>query len=809
MIQIKGIIMSGGTGTRLRPLTCSLPKPMVPVMNRPVMEYAINLLKNHGITDIGVTLYYLPSMIMDHFGDGSSFHVNMKYYIEDKPLGTGGSVKNAEEILDSTFVVISGDGFTNMDLTKAYEYHRKKGSKATLILKREPVPLEYGVVITDEEGRIVKFLEKPSWGEVFSDTVNTGIYILEPEVLDYYNKGENFDFSRDLFPRLLKDGVPIYGYITEEYWCDIGDLETYIKVQEDIFGGAGSYQLPDSGHRGLWIGKGTTVEEGCRITPPVYIGENCIIREGADIGEYTVIDDNCIIGEGTSIKRSVIWNNTKISKNCEIRRAVICSDCTIDERVRVFEGAAIGSYSRLYQGSTIKPKVKIWPYKTVENQLTVKSNLIWENKASKRLFGSRNISGRFNTDITPEVATGLGCSISTVMGSKGTYFVSSDEHGISKAIKNALVSGIMSTGAQVIGVKDVTLPICRYGVKLHRAQGGVHVYRHFNKEDELHIELIDKNGSNLDKNSQRKVENTLAIENFKRCRANEIKDPVDIGNFSLVYLNEAIGRIKNRERIKKKLIKVLITSPSKNIIGLAEKFFSGIDCIVNVVDYRGNMGIKEFQEVIFEMEADLGFIYGSDGEKLIVADRENIISDDKYFLLSLLIGFKSGSTDKIIVPYNLPRISEEIAKKYRGSVIYSKTDISNYLGEIQRGNLDFQYVLSFDNILASGTILDYMAGEDISLRELASEIPEYYYLKKEIPCSWDYKGTIIRKLVEEKDKNLEMEEGIRFTDDKGWTLIIPDDRGPHLNIYVESPKEEYAEELFTFYDDKIKKLMKL
>ncbi len=255
---MKAVIMAGGEGTRLRPLTCNRPKPMVPVVNKPVMEHIIDLLKKHNLTDIAVTLQYMPELIKEFFHDGNEFGVNMRYYIEQTPLGTAGSVKNAEEFLNDTFVVISGDALTDIDLSKAIEFHFNKGSIATLILKRVDVPLEYGVVVTNDEGRITRFLEKPSWGEVFSDTVNTGIYILSPEVLGYFNKNEMFDFSKDLFPILLKEEKPIYGFITEDYWCDIGDLRAYNQVHMDILDGKVKVVIPGKEIReGVWVDEGT------------------------------------------------------------------------------------------------------------------------------------------------------------------------------------------------------------------------------------------------------------------------------------------------------------------------------------------------------------------------------------------------------------------------------------------------------------------------------------------------------------------------------------------------------------------------
>lgn len=807
MITIKGIIMSGGLGTRLRPLTCHLPKPMVPIFNKPVMEYAIDLLKKHGIEDIGVTLHYLPSMIMDYFGEGKNLGVNIKYYIEDKPLGTGGSVKNAHEFLDSTFVVISGDGFTNIDLTKAYEFHIEKGAKATLVLKREPVPLEYGVVITDERGKIIRFLEKPSWGEVFSDTINTGIYILEPEVLDYYKIGENFDFSKDLFPRLLKDNIPIYGYISEDYWCDIGDLDTYVQVHEDILKSDKNYYLSTT-IEDIWIGKGSIIEEGCRIIPPVYIGEGCIIRNGVTIGPYTIIGNNSLIEEGTSIKRSIIWDNVNISKNCEIRKAILCNNVLLKERIRIFEGAVIGSYSKIFEDTTLKPKVKIWPYKTVADKVVVKDDLVWEEKMSRKLFGYRNISGRYNIDITPEIAVGIGSSFSSVINHRGTYLISSDEYVISKAIKNSISSGIMSTGAQVIDIKDSTLPICRFGVKYYKADGGVHISSNISSKGELHIEFINKDGANIDKNTERKIENTLIIEDFKRSKGYDVKDIVDIYNFSLVYLKEGALGLKNINKIKKKVPRIIIASPSKNIVSLGEKFLEEVGCNVKVIDYEGEMEIEKFQNIISEEYGELGFIYGENGEKLIVVDSFNVVYDEKYFLLSLLIGFKSGNLDKAVIPYNFPRIVEQIVNKYQGNTIYSKTNTSNFIQEMINRNIGFQYTLNFDSILASGKIIDYIIGENTSLKEIVAEIPEYFYIKKQIPCSWDDKGSIIRRLAEDRKEKIEMEEGVRFIDEKGWALIIPDQEKPYFNVYIEALNEEYAEELWTFYDDKIKEMIK-
>lgn len=801
--------MSGGAGTRLRPLTCDLPKPMVPIFNKPVMEYGIELLKKYHIDNIAVTLHYLPNMIMDYFEDGSKFDVKLNYYIEETPLGTGGSVKNAEDFLDSTILVISGDAFTNIDLKKAYDFHRERGSKATLVLRREVVPLEYGVVVTDEDGRIIRFLEKPSWGEVFSDTINTGIYILEPEVFNYYDKGENFDFSKDLFPKLLRDKVPMYGYISDEYWCDVGDLDSYIQTHIDILADKGNHNLLGANKgQGLWVGEDTIIEKGTRIYPPVYIGKNTIIKSGAVIEPYTVIGDNCFIGEGTSIKRSIIWDNVSIENNCEIRKAVLCNDVKVEEKVRIFDSSAIGPYAKISKLSTIRPKVKIWPHRLVGEKMIISDNLKWEDRASRKLFGYRNIWGKINDTITPELASKLGASFATVMNSRGTFVVNSDEHNSSTLIKSSLITGILSTGALVIDIKNSTLPMCRYGIKHYKADGGIQVRTDCIDPNTVYLEFINEKGANIDKNTERRVENSFLLEDFNRCEGYEIRDRVNVYNFQEIYLKEGISKIQNKQKIESERPYVLVSSPSNNLLDMAKTYLSSIGCEVRALEYKKGMNIEDIKNAVLKENGFIGIFYDGDGEKLALTDGFNIVEDHRYYMLAMLIGFKTGAVKEAVVPYKYPRIMEKIAKEYKGKTIYNKSNISDIIESLEEMKDDFQYIVSFDSLWASGKIIDYLIGYDVSLNELVHELPQYHYFKREIPCRWDHKGKIIKSLSLDRKEGIELVKGVRFIDDKGWVLIEPDDEGPKFNLYIEGYNEEYAEELWTQYKEKVSKLMK-
>ncbi|SHD75934.1 hypothetical protein [Schnuerera ultunensis] len=324
----------------------------------------------------------------------------------------------------------------------------------------------------------------------------------------------------------------------------------------------------------------------------------------------------------------------------------------------------------------------------------------------------------------------------------------------------------------------------------------------------VYIEIINDKGGNIDKGTERKIENTMIIEDYKRCSGDEIEDIVNIYNFSSIYLKEGIERLKNVHKIRNKKPKLIIAAPSNNIVRLAERYLNKIGCNVMVAEYRNGLEIEDMKNLVLEEDGDLGILYSEDCERIALTDGFNIVQDEKYYLLSLLIGFKTGEIKEAVIPYNFPRIVEKIAKKYNSKTIYTKSNISDLIQTIVNKELDFQFVLSFDGIWATGKIIDYIVDNDIVLNKLLQELPEYFYFKKEIPCKWDNKGNIIRRLTEDRKEGVELKEGIRFIDDKGWALIIPDEEKPRFNLYIEGNDEEYAEELWEKYDNKIRRLLK-
>ncbi|MET0627418.1 MAG: NDP-sugar synthase, partial [Acidimicrobiia bacterium] len=381
---MKAVILAGGEGTRLRPLTSNQPKPMMPLVNKPMLEHIVALLALHGFDDIVVTVAFLANQIRDYFGDGSDFGVTMRYATEDSPLGTAGSVRNASAELDDTFLVISGDVLTDIDLTSFVKAHRDASATASIALKHVENPLEFGIVITQPDGTIERFLEKPTWGQVFSDTINTGIYVLEPEVFDFIPEGEVVDFSSDVFPALLERGLTMHGHVADGYWEDVGELGAYIRSHKDVLDGKvkvdiGGFRLGE----GRWIGSDVEISPEARVDGPVVIGDSCRIEAGAHVQGYTVLGTDVIVKADAVLERAICHDHVYVGPGTNLRGCVIGRNTDLRAHVRVEDGTVVGDECFLGQDAVIRPNVKVYPFKTVESGAVVTSSIVWESRGTR------------------------------------------------------------------------------------------------------------------------------------------------------------------------------------------------------------------------------------------------------------------------------------------------------------------------------------------------------------------------------------------------------------------------------------------
>ncbi len=521
---MKAVIMAGGEGTRLHPLTYNQPKPMIPVANRALMEHVVALLKRHGFSDVVVTVGFQADGIQDYFGSGAEFGIRITYANEESPLGTAGSVRNAMNELDEPFIVVSGDVLTDIDLSAIVNFHNEKKAVATMGLRSVVNPLEFGIVITRQDGTVERFLEKPSWGQVFSDTVNTGIYVFEPEIFDFVGPGQ-VDFASDVFPRLAAEGHLLYGYVTDGYWEDIGTLDAYARAHQDILDGRVEVELEGfTLRRGIWLGEGVEVDPTAEIKGPAIIGDYCSVESGATLGEYTVLGRNVRVGADAYVERSVVHDNTHLGAGVRLRGCTIGRRSDLRRGARVEEGAVIGDECFIGEHALVHSGVRIYPFKTVEHGAIVNSSIVWESWGARHLFGRMGVSGLANVDISPELAVRLAMAFATTVPRRATVTVSRDTSRAARILKHSLVAGLNASGVDVADLEVATAPVTRFAARSAHSAGGMTVRLCPDDAQSVRIGLFDGAGTDIPEAAQRKIERIFYREDFRRSLGSEMGD---------------------------------------------------------------------------------------------------------------------------------------------------------------------------------------------------------------------------------------------------------------------------------------------
>ncbi len=830
---MKAVIMAGGQGTRLRPLTSSIPKPMLPVINKPIMEHIINLLKSQGMLELYATLQFLPTTIINYFGDGSDLGVKLSYVLEQTPLGTAGSVKNCENFLEETFLVISGDALTDIDLTQAIDFHREKGAVATLILLRVSNPLEYGIVVTDAEGRIERFLEKPNWGQVFSDTVNTGIYILEPEIFKHIPRDKPYDFSQNLFPQLLEKGFPLFGFIGEGYWCDIGNFAQYMRAHKDVL--EGKVRLQPEGFeisKGVWLGEEAEIARGATVKGPVVIGSYSKVEEGVIIREYSVIGNNIVIKNNSFIHRAVLFDNSYIGSGCHLRGCVIGKNCDLKANVRVEEGVVIGDDCLVGENALINHDVKIFPFKTVEPGAIVNTSIIWESKGMRTLFGMGRISGIMNVDITPEQAVRIAMAYGTLLP-KGSHVVTSrDASRQARTIKRAIITGLNATGVNVSDLEIAPIPVNRLYIKTQRAAGGVDIRVSPYENQSIEIQFFDSEGIDIGEAMQRNIEKVYAQADFRRAFANEV-GAINFPHRSLEIYSQSLSEKIDVDLLRSRLFKIVVDCAYGSTSMVIPSILGKLGCEVlmlnsyideekasiSIEDLSSN--IRQVTDLVKSSGADLGVVLDSSGERIYIIDD---LGEHVDLIIALLLYVKLISErhrqESIAVPVSVTSQVERIAEKAGNRIIRTKVSKSALMEEAMRSNVIFagangggyiftEYIPAYDGVISMVKLLELLANSNKSLSEHIREIPRIYYYTCDIPTSWENIGSVMRGI---KEKNrigkMDYTDGIKiFVDDRNWVLILPDAEEPLLHIIVDAESGEMGESLLKEYQTLVKAMI--
>lgn len=827
---MKAVLMAGGSGTRLRPLTCDLPKPMVPIVSRPIAEHIIRLLKKHGITDIIITLFYLPHVIQNYFGDGSEFGVNITYAVEEKmPLGTAGCVKAVEHLLDDTFLVISGDSLTDMDLSEAIAFHKEKKSDATIVLTRVPSPLEFGVVITDEEGRIQRFLEKPSSSEVFSDTINTGTYILEPKVLELLPAEVEVDFSKNLFPALLERKDPMYGFIGSGYWEDVGSLESYRQAHYDVLDRKVQVDVPYAEvEPGVWIGEGSAIAPTATLHRPVVVGNNCHVGAGVTLTPGTVLGDNVIVGEGASLKRPVLWNNVYVGPDAQLRGCVVGKSSSVKRGADLLEGAIVANECVVGEHATVRPKVKVWPNKTIESGATLTTSLIWGTQAQRSLFGAAGVEGLANVEITPEFAVKLGAAYGATLPLGASVTVSRDATPASRMINRGIISGLLSVGIHVHNLEAASLPITRYQIPELGARGGIHIRLSADEVDEVILEFLDAKGMTLAKSDEKKIESNHFKEDFRRVGL------ADIGNISfparvMEFYANGFMRAIDEDKVRALKPKVVLDycNMIANVMLPSLLGRAGAETVVLNAHIAATPPTPRQREemrqqlgnIVTALKANFGVQIDDNAQRIFLVDpKGRVIGGVPLLVLmvDLMGALKPGG--KVAVPVSAPNVIEEVAAKHQMTVIRTKVgpralqEASRQEGVVLAGTLDGKFIVpgmhhGFDSMVAIGVVIEALATCGKSLAEALDGLPSYHHVHEAVACPWEQKGTVMRVLVERhKHGRVELVDGVKAHVEGGWILVLPDPVDPVVHLYADAKTATLADRLVSEHAELIRHL---
>jgi len=821
--------MAGGEGSRLRPLTSGVPKPLVPVVGKPVMEHILRLLRTHGITDVVVTLQYLGSAIRDYFGDGSDFGVDITYVVEDAPLGTAGSVKNAQEYLDEPFIVISGDALTDIDLGKVMAYHREKAASATIVLTSVSNPLEYGVVITNPDGTINRFLEKPSWGEVFSDQVNTGIYVIEPEVLDLLPPATVVDWSGEVFPKMLANTMPLYGYLASGYWCDIGNIQTYYQANWDALEGRVDVEIPGERRDGrVWVGEDVEIGYDVRINGPAYIGNECKLKAGVFINGPVCVGNFSVIDENTKISNSIIWTYSYIGENSRLRQAIVCRHVTIKNNCLLEEGAVIGDEVVVGEGTTIDAGVKIWPDKEIEPGSRVHESIIWAGHYKRGLFSSYGLVGLVNIELTPEYCARLGASFAALFPKGSAIGAARDGQRPSRMIKRAMIAGMMSSGANIIDLSELPIPVVQYYARDHPISGAVHIQMSPLDSRSADIRMFDGNGVVLDKKAERKLENIFFREDIRRVHFYEMGD-ISYPQDAIDSYIDGLITLTDVEAIRQAHFKVLVDFDHGSASLVLPRLFKEL----NIEAIPLNAGFDEtyqsktneaFNEarrqsalITRTLNCNLGAYIDYGSERVFLIDEKGEVLDHHEALGVLAILALKAKPGVLVAPATVPQTIAALVRQQPGShFVPGKSEPSSLLRAAQQhqarlasdangGYVFPEHLLGFDAIFTLIKLLELLAEEGRSVSSVRAEIPRAAYEHRLEAVPWDAKGRVMRTMVEmHRDAPVDLADGIKVFVDGGWVLVLPDPDMPRYHIIVSMDDSDKARALADRYSALVK-----
>jgi len=825
---VKAVVMAGGEGTRLRPMTANQPKPLLPVANKPIMEHVLRLLKRHGFTETVVTVQFLASLVRNYFGDGEDVGMSLQYATEETPLGTAGSVKNAEDALrDTPFLVISGDALTDIDLSALVQAHKENGALVTVALTRVPNPLEFGIVTAGDDGRIQRFLEKPTWGQVFSDTVNTGIYVMEPEVLAKVPAGEAVDWSGDVFPQLLESGAALFGWVADGYWEDVGTHESYLKAQADVLSGRVDTEIEGfEMSPGVWVAEGAEVDPEALLSGPLVIGGYAKVEAGAQLREFTVVGSNVVIKEGAFLHRAVVHNNVYIGQGVTLRGCVIGKNTDVMGGARIEESAVVGDECVIEPEAYLSAGVKVYPFKTIEAGAVVNNSVIWESRGHRTLFGPRGVSGLINVEITPELCVRLASAYATTLKKGAVVTTSRDVSRAARAFKRAVHSALNASAINVVDLEAQPLPVARFETARSTTGGGIALRTTPGDPQSLDIIFFDERGADLSQAAARRLERIVSRQEFRRAFPGEIAELSYPPRVVEAYAQELVRSV-DLKGVREAGLKVVVdcAGGTASLVMPALLGRIGVEALTvnNGLDEATptqslaqlRAGMQRLSELVASSRADFGIRFDQVGERiLLVDDKGAMVSDDRALLVVLDLIAAERQTGRVALPVTTTRVAEQVSRFHGVQVDWTPTSPHGLTEAAMAEDVIFgadgrggfvvpEFSRTVDGIAVFARLLGLVARTRLTLSQIDARIPSAHLLKRSMPTPWAAKGSVMRTVVEAAgDREVDITDGVRIIEpDGGWVLVLPDPADAVTHLWAEGSDADAAQVLLDEWAD--------
>jgi mannose-1-phosphate guanylyltransferase / phosphomannomutase len=807
---VKAVVMAGGEGTRLRPLTSNQPKPMVPIVGKPCMEHIVELLRRHGFDDIVVTLAFMPQIIRSYFGNGAAHGVSIRYSVEETPAGTAGSVKMAEEVLDETFLVISGDALCDIDLGKLVDFHREREALVTIGLKSVDNPLEFGIVVTDEEGRIERFLEKPSWAQVFTDTINTGIYVIEPQVLRHIPTDRPYDFSKELFPLLLEKGCPLYGFVAEGYWQDIGNLDQYRQANFDALDERVQLELPGIRLRGnVWVGEGVELDDLETVEGPAYVGNYCRIHPTATVEPYSVLSSSVALRDHARIARSIVDAGTSVGRSAVVEGAIVGRMCDLREHARVHEGAAIGDQTIVGDEAVVHPGIRIYPFKEIEAGAQVDRNVIWEARATSTVFARERIRGLINVDLTPEIALRLGLALGTALKRGARVVTSREAAPQSRLLRRAILAGINATGVHAADLRVMPAAVNRHLLKTEAFEAGLHVGPSASDPEAVEIQIYEPPGVQASSAFMKEIEKHFSRQEYRRAAWDEVGE-IRFPSRAADSYAEDLMRTLDTEAIRARGFRIVVdyAYSAASLILPVVLGPLGVEAVAAHAYVReqagrpttptSDEGLETTRRLVTAVGADFGVSLDPSAERIALVDeRGDSVGSQQELLFFLRLISSNGRRGRLAVPVTATSLAEEIVQGSGLEIERTAASLAAltraataedvvFAGSATGGFVFPEFLPGYDAVASVCKLLELLAPIDRPLSALVAELPRAAVVHREIRCPWARKGTVMRVLTERlRERELDTRDGIKVLGDDGWVHVLPDPAEPLVHVYAE------------------------